>query len=180
MKSKLPLFLIAAAMLASCGGNSSSSQQSGSSSESSQVPESAVYLDWVADNKIVIELFDMPEGARFTYGNAALQATNTLDLSASAAIGFSGQFTSEQVFNFVYVTEVRAGDGQGSLGITAAAALYAGIEGDQVSEFLSDASDLQGKTRAYVAISYGSTVKWTKNKNAAMDAKIQQLVNASK
>lgn len=178
MKSKLPLFLIAAAMLASCGGNSSSSQQSGSSTETSQAPESAVYLDWVADNKIVIELFDAPEGAHFTYGNAALQATNTLDLSASAAIGFSGEFTSEQVFNFVYVTEVRAGDGHGSLGVTAAA-LYRAIEGDKVSEFLRGADDLQGKTRAYVAISYGSTVKWTKDKNAAMDAKIQQLVDAA-
>ena len=180
MKIK-PLFvtLFAAAMLASCGGNShatglssSTSHATGLTSETSA--PSATYLDWVANGKIVIDLFDC-DNARFTYGNAALQATNTLDLSASAKIACSSTHTEDQVFNFVYVTEAST-----ETGFNAGAALYAGIMGDKISEFLADNSELAGKARAYVAISFGSTVKWTKGKNAAMDAKIQQLVDASK
>lgn len=176
MKIK-PLFvtLFAAAMLASCGGDSHATGLSSSTSHttgltSEPATPSATYLDWVADGKIVIELFDC-DNARFTYGNAALQATNTLDLSASAKIACSSTHTSDQVFNFVYVTEAD---------FSAGVALYAAIEGDKISEFLSDDINLAGKARAYVAISFGSTVKWTKGKNAAMDAKIQQLVDASK
>ena len=181
MKIK-PLFvtLFAAAMLASCGGNSQATGLSSSTSHatgltSEPAAPSATYLDWVADGKIVIELFDC-DNARFTYGNAALQASNTLDLSASAKIACSSTHTSDQVFNFIYVTEAST-----ETGFNAGAALYAGIEGDKISEFLGLHDDeLNGKSRAYIAISFGSTVKWTKGKNAAMDAKIQQLVDASK
>ncbi len=175
MKRTLPLFLIAAAMLVSCGGNSSSSVTPAASSEASVAPASALYLDWVADNKIVIELFDVGE-ARFTYGNAALtKASETLDLSASAKLACSSTLTAADTFNFVYVTEAET-----ATGFNSGAALYAGIEGDKLSDFLSDNNDLAGQKRAYIAISFGDTVKWTKNKNAAMDAKIQALIDASK
>ncbi|MBR1847216.1 MAG: hypothetical protein IJ787_05830 [Bacilli bacterium] len=174
MKRTLPLFLIAAAMLVSCGGNSSSVTPA-ASSEASVAPASALYLDWVEDNKVVIELFDVGE-ARFTYGNAALsKASETLDLAASAKLACSSTLTAADTFNFVYVTEAPT-----DTGFQAAAALYAGIEGDKLSEFLNDNNDLAGKKRAYIAISFGDTVKWTKNKNAAMDAKIQALIDASK
>ena len=169
--------LLSLALLASCGGESSShatgltSHATGLSSST----QSATYLDWVADNKIVIDLFATGD-ARFAYGNAALtQASTTLDLSDSAALTCSTQLQAEQVYNFVYVTE-----GVSGTGFSAGAALYAGIVGDQISEFLNGKDDLKGKTRAYVAISFGSTVSWAKGKNAAMDAKIQQLVDAAK
>ena len=174
MKRTLPLFLIAAAMLVSCGGSSSSSVTPAASSEASVAPASALYLDWVADNKVVIELFDVGE-ARFTYGNAALQASQTLDLAASAKLACSSTLTAADTFNFVFVTEAPT-----ETGFQAGAALYAGIEGDKLSEFLNDNNDLAGKKRAYIAISFGDTVKWTKNKNAAMDAKIQALIDTSK
>ena len=175
MKFKLPLFLLAAAMLASCGGNTTpSSEQSATTPESSQTA-SHLYLDWVNDNKIVIDLFDIGD-ARFSYGNAALSgATQILELNASAGISCSTTLTKETTVNFVVVTEAPS-----STGFNAAAAVYPGIEGDQLSEFLADRDDLQGKTRAYVAISFGETVKWTKNHNADMDAKIQQLIDAAK
>ena len=73
------------------------------------------------------------------------------------------------------ITEATSGTG-----FNAGAALYPGIEGNKLSDFLGDKEDLKGKVRAYVAISFGSTVQWTKGKNAAMDAKIQQLVDAAK
>lgn len=174
MKSKFALFLVAASMLASCGGgNTPVSSQSTPAAESSSAAET-YYLDWVAQGKIVIELFDVGE-ARFTYGNAALQATQTLDLNASADLACSSSLTSDQTFNFVFVTETTAGTG-----FNAGAALYPGIEGDKLSDFLKDSEELKGKARAYVAISYGETVKWTKGKNAAMDTKIESLVNTSK
>lgn len=175
MKSKFALFLVAASMLASCGGgNTPASNQSTPAAESSSSAAETYYLDWVAQGKIVIELFDVGE-ARFTYGNAALQATQTLDLNASADLACSSSLTSDQTFNFVFVTETTAGTG-----FNAGAALYPGIEGDKLSDFLKDSEELKGKARAYVAISYGETVKWTKGKNAAMDTKIESLVNTSK
>ena len=174
MKRTLPLFLIAAAMLVSCGGNAATSSTPAASIDSSVAPASALYLDWVADDKVVIELFDV-DNARFTYGNAALQASQTLDLSASAALACSSTLTAADTFNFIYVTEAPT-----ATGFNAAAALYAGIEGDKLSDFLKDNNDLAGKKRAYIAISFGDTVKWTKSKNAAMDAKIQTLIDAAK
>ena len=176
MKRIIPLFLVAAAMLASCNGNTPASGTSASSQEpTSSVAPSATYLDWVNDNKIVIDLFNVGE-ARFTYGNAVLaQASNTLDLNASASLACSTTLSAEQLVNFVIITEATSGTG-----FNAGAALYPGIEGDKLSDFLGDKEDLKGKVRAYVAISFGSTVQWTKGKNAAMDAKIQQLVDAAK
>jgi hypothetical protein len=176
MKSALYLFLLAGAMLVSCGGNTPSSQQSaGSSAEASSAVSSATYLDWVADNKIVIDLFSVGD-ARFAYGNAALaQESNTLDLDASASLTCSTQLTKDKTYNFVFVTEATTGTG-----FNAGAALYAGIEGDRLSDFLKDNDDLNGKVRAYIAISFGDTVSWAKGKNAAMDAKIQSLVEAAK
>ena len=176
MKFKLPLFLLAAAMLASCGGNTTpSSDQSATTNGTVPAQASHLYLDWVNDNKIVIDLFDIGD-AKFSYGNAALSgATQVLELNASAGISCSTTLTKETTVNFVVVTEAPS-----STGFNAAAAVYPGIEGDQLSEFLADRDDLQGKTRAYVAISFGETVKWTKNHNADMDAKIQQLIDAAK
>lgn len=176
MKPFIPLFLAAAAMLASCNANTPSSEKSASSQEpTSSVTPSATYLDWVNDNKIVIDLFNAGE-ARFTYGNAALsQESNTLDLNASASLACSTALGAEQLVNFVIVTEATS-----ETGFNAGAALYSAIEGDRLSEFLGDNGDLKGKVRAYVAISFGNTVQWTKGKNAAMDAKIQHLIDAAK
>ncbi len=176
MKTKLPLFLIAAAMLASCGGNTPTSETSADpASDTSVAPQGDVYLDWVAKNKVVIELFNAGD-ARFTYGNAALsQASNTLDLNDSADLACSSTLTADQVVNFVYVTETADGTGFGG-----GAALAAGIKGDSISEFLNDNDNLKGKVKGYVAISFGETVTWTKGKNAAMDAKIQALVDLAK
>ena len=177
MKSKFALFLIATAMLASCGG---SSQATGSSSGehsagSTSEPASSTYLDWVAQNKIVIDLFDVGS-VQFTYGNAALsQASNTLDLSDTASIATSAQLEEAQTVNFVYVTEA-----QEATGFNAGVAVYPGIKGNELGNFLNGSDDLKGKVRAYVAISFGSDVKWTKGKNAAMDARIQQFVDAAK
>lgn len=171
MKFRLPLFLISAAMLASCGGAPSSGLST--PSEASQAGEH-LYLDWVANNKIVIDLFDAGS-ASFAYGNAALsQASNTLDLNANSKLTCSTALEAGQLVNFVYVTEATEGTG-----FKAGAALYSGIIGTELSNFLDGNDDLSGKVRAYVAISFGSEVKWTKGKNAAMDAKITSLVRAS-
>ena len=175
MKSKFVLFLVAASMLASCGGASSSHTSGFSSQDSSVAPASATYLDWVSDGKIVIDLFTAGQ-ANFAYGNAALTAeTTTLDLNDNAKITCSTQLKETTLVNFVIVTEATVGTG-----FNAGAAVYAGIEGDKVSDFLKDQTDLNGKARAYVAISLGDTVAWTKGKNTTMDAKIQSLVDIAK
>ena len=177
MKTKLPLFLIAAAMLASCGGGNTPTSEPSTdpASDTSAAPQGDVYLDWVAKNKVVIELFNAGD-ARFTYGNAALsQASNMLDLNDSADLACSSTLTADQVVNFVYVTETADGTSSGG-----AAALFAGIKGDSISGFLNDNDNLKGKVKGYVAISFGETVTWTKGKNAAMDAKIQSLVDVAK
>lgn len=174
MKFKFALLLIAASMLASCGGTSSS-HTGGFSSQETSSPASATYLDWVSDGKIVIDLFTAGQ-ANFAYGNAALTSeTTTLDLSDNASITCSTQLKETTLVNFVVVTEASVGTG-----FNAGAALYAGIEGDKVSDFLKDNEDLKGKSRAYVAISLGDTVAWTKGKNTVMDAKIQSLVDVAK
>lgn len=174
MKSKFALFLFATAMLASCGnssqdtGLSSGEQSAGLTSE----PASSTYLDWVPQNKIVIDLFDVGS-VQFTYGNAALsQASNTLDLSGTASIATSAQLEETQTVNFVYVTEAS--------GFSSSVAVYSGIKGNELGNFLNESDDLSGKVRAYVAISFGSDVQWTKGKNAAMDARIQQFIAAAK
>ena len=175
MKSKFALFLVAASMLASCGGTSPSHTGGFSSQDTSVAPASATYLDWVSDGKIVIDLFTAGQ-ANFAYGNAALTSeTTTLDLSDNASITCSTQLKETTLVNFVVVTEASVGTG-----FNAGAAVYAGIEGDKVSDFLKDNDDLKGKIRAYVAISLGDTVAWTKGKNTVMDAKIQSLVDIAK
>ena len=171
MKCKYLVLLAATAMLASCNNNGSNKPDP----VGPDVPPSAEYLDWVADNKIVFDLFSSGD-AQFAYGNAAIaQGNKVLDLNDSAAITCSTSLPATQVVNFVYVTEAPT-----ATGFNAGAALYAGIEGDKISEFLKDNEDLKGKKRAYVAISFGETVQWTKGKNAKMDAKIQALIDASK
>ena len=172
MKCKYLVLLAATAMLVSCGNNSSPDKPG---PDDPVVPPTAEYLDWVADNKIVFDLFSSGD-AQFAYGNAALaQGNKVLDLNDSAAITCSTSLPATQVVNFVYVTEAPT-----ATGFNAGAALYAGIEGDKISEFLKDNEDLKGKKRAYVAISFGETVQWTKGKNTNMDAKIQALIDASK
>jgi|GEM_PF-1673525 len=170
MKFKFALFFAAATLLASCGNHATGL----SISESSSEPEQTLYLDWVAKNKIVIDLYSIGE-ARFAYGNAALsQASTTLDLSASSALTCSSTHEESELFNFVYVTETTEGTR-----FNASAMLYPGIKGDALTEFLSNNTELAGKTRAYIAISKGDTVQWAKGKNAAMDAKIQALIGAA-
>lgn len=162
-------------MLAFCGGASPSQSGGFSSQDSSAAPASATYLDWVSNGKIVIDLFTAGQ-ASFAYGNAALTSeTTTLDLSDNASLTCSTQLTETTLVNFVVVTEASVGTG-----FNAGAAVYAGIEGDKVSDFLKGSNDLKGKIRAYVAISLGDTVAWTKGKNAVMDAKIQSLVDVAK
>ena len=166
MKHKLTFVLAAAAMLASCGGNSGTSHPTGLSTPE----ESSGYLNWVAEGKVVVDLFDIGE-AHFTYGNAALaQPSQILDLNDSAAFACSSQLTENDLFNFVIVTETAKGTN-----FSAGAAVYTGIEGDKLSTFLADNDEFKGKKRAYVAISGGEEVKWTKGKNAEMDAKIQSF-----
>lgn len=168
-------FLLAAAMLASCGGNTPASSANPSvpaSSPDASIPAISNYLNWVDDNKVVIDLFGF-ENAHFTYGNAALSsASNTLDLNDASKIGCSTTFTAEDEINFVYVTYKAEGTS-----FSSAVALYAGVEGDQLSEFFGLKNDLEGAKRGYVAISKGKTVQWTKNKNAAMDQAIQERVS---
>ena len=175
MKFKFFLLLASAAMLTACGGKPVSADSSVLPSGTSSAQEAA-YLDWVNDGKIVIDLFDDGE-ARFTYGNAALsEASQTLDLDKSAKLACSTTLDASKTYNFIFVTEEATGTG-----FNAGAGLYSAIEGDKLSLFLSDTGeDLKAATRAYIAISFGSTVSWTKGKNAAMDAKIQQLVDAAK
>ena len=175
MKSKFALLLVAASMLASCGGASSSHTGGFSSQDTSVAPASATYLDWVSDGKIVIDLFTAGQ-ANFAYGNAALTAeSTTLDLKDNTKITCSTELKETQLVNFVVVTETAI-----ATGFNAGAAVYSGIEGDKISDFLKDQTDLNGKTRAYVAISLGDTVAWTKGRNTVMDAKIQELINLGK
>ena len=175
MKIRFAFLLAAAAMLASCGGNtpaSSADSSAPASSPDASIPAISNYLNWVDDNKVVIDLFGF-ENARFTYGNAALaSASNTLDLNDASKIGCSTTFTAEDEINFVYVTYKAEGTS-----FSSAVALYAGVEGDKLSEFFDLKNDLEGAKRGYVAISKGKTVQWTKNKNAAMDRAIEERVS---
>ena len=173
MKHKLTLVLAAAAMLASCGGNSGTSHPTGlSTPEESSTAQATGYLNWVDEGKIVVDLFDIGE-AHFTYGNAALaQASQILDLNDSAEFACSSQLTENDLFNFVIVTETAQG-----AGFSAGFAVHSEIEGDKLSAFLAVHHDeFKGKKRVYVAISGGEEVKWTKGKNAEMDAKIQTFL----
>ena len=173
MKSKFALILGMAAMLASCGGtpaSSPSTQPSTTSEASSEASSSqgAKYLTWIADNKLVVELYSTAE-ARFTYGNAALpNNSNTVDLADSAIFACS-QGMAGMTFNFVFVAESEG---------AAAVAVFKAIEGDQLVEFCNlHNDDLKGKTRGYIAVSGGSEVQWAKGKNADLDVKIQSYIN---
>ena len=170
MKSKLLVLLAATAMLASCGEAPSTQQGPAASSEpsASSAPQ-ATYLNWVAEGKIVIDLFTTAD-ARFTYGNAALpENSNTLDLNANSYLACSQQMEGMN-FNFVIVGEKESG---------AAVVVNKAIEGNQLIDYCNDGKEdlLKGYNRAYIAISGGAEVQWAKGKNAAMDAKIQDLIN---
>ena len=167
MKAKFTLFLVAAAMLASCG-TPSSSHPTGLSTpaDTSVAPQGPKYLTWIAENKLVVDLYSIGE-ARFNYGNAALSDnSNTVDLNDASSLGCTTQLQG-QTFNFIFVAETA--DSQ-------SVAVHKAIEGDQLVSFCEMYKDtFKGKTRGYVAIS-GGTVQWAKGKNAELDAKIQQYL----
>ena len=170
MKFKfVPLFLAAMA-LSACGASSS---QPGTSTTSEPPAESWYYLDFMQGDKALrVDLFNIPAGLQFSYGNVSLSGKiNNTNFDVNTKITVNKNLTAADEFNFIFVKDKKDGS-KGSL------ELNMGIEGDKLQEFLAlDGNKFNECDRAYVAISYGSEVKWTTGLNAKLDQDINDRKN---
>ena len=175
-KSKLLLSVLAFAplcALAACGnagGNPTTTPQPTSNpvQTTSNAHDDKNVLDFLNSGKVRIDLFDLD--VNVSYGNQALSnPSNVISLSDSAYITFNKNTTANDVYNVIIVAEKINSDGLHTQ-------KYAQIEGSSLLDFQDLIKDqLKGYDRAYVAISKGTTFKWTKGLSAKLDEKIQAI-----
>ncbi|MBR6071202.1 MAG: hypothetical protein IKP77_00035 [Acholeplasmatales bacterium] len=177
MKFKKLLFILGAALtfsLASCGSNATSETSLTTTTTTTQSTEQITqvdYLSFVGQNKIRVDILDNV-GANFNYGNAAVVSTNQMDINSNSYLAFSGTITADSV-NFIFIVE--SGN---SNNFQSTFSVHGGIDNEYVETFLSRASLkslFNNAYKVYIAISTGE-VKWTKNLNAQLDAKIRTYI----
>ena len=174
MKFKtIPLFLAAMALTA-CG------QKQEPTPPVDPEPTPAVdrweYLDFMSgENALRVDLFAIPEGLQFSYGNSALaQSVNTLTFNASTKVTVNKNLENDDLLNLILIKDKKDGS-KYSVDVNLA------IEGNQLQDFLAlDGNALTECDRVYIAISYGADAQWTKNLNTKLDQKIQERINIIK
>ena len=175
MKLKfIPLVLAALTLSACAGGNTEPTTVDPTSTPTSVAPaESWYYLGFLSgDHALRIDLFDIPEGLQFSYGNAALsQSVNNLTVDANTKVTANKNLTEEESINFIIVKDKKDGS-RHTLDVSL------GIEGNSLQDFLAlDGNKLDNCDRVYIAISYGSEAKWTHGLNAKLDEDINARKN---
>lgn len=172
---KFKKFLLACAgvfafALAACDSKNNTSTDSGKTNpptvdpEPSQPSTQSMYLGFMDNNKIRVDILSDDLGIRFNYGNTAVTSTQSMDLVAGQKLSFSGTIAVDSI-NFIIVRDTETG---GSVSVNA------GIVKDSVEDYLSGKSFTDVK-KVYIAISTG-TVNWTKGLNPDLDAKIQTYI----
>ena len=134
------------------------------------------YLDFMSgENALRVDLFAIPEGLQFSYGNSALaQSVNTLTFNASTKVTVNKNLESTDLLNLILIKDKKDGS-KYSVDVNLA------IEGNQLQEFLAlDGNALTECDRVYIAISYGTDAQWTKNLNTKLDQKIQERIDIIK
>ena len=169
MNLKIIPFILAALTLAGCSNNNTEPSTTSVPPTSSAPVEQWTYLDWMSGDKALrIDLFDIEEGVNFSYGNAALsQSVNNLTIDSNIKVTVNKNVEHEKDFNFIMVRDTKDGSRH-------VIDYNSKIEGDHIIDFLAlDGNAITGCDRCYIAISMGTTPKWTKNLNAKMDADIE-------
>lgn len=134
------------------------------------------YLDFMSgENALRVDLFAIPEGLQFSYGNSALaQGVNTLTFNTSTKVTANKNLESTDLLNLILIKDKKDGS-KYSVDVNLA------IEGNQLQEFLAlDGNALTECDRVYIAISYGADAQWTKNLNTKLDQKIQERIDIIK
>lgn len=134
------------------------------------------YLDFMSgENALRVDLFAIPEGLQFSYGNSALaQSVNTLTFNYSTKVTVNKNLESTDLLNLILVKDKKDGS-KYSVDVNLA------IEGNQLQEFLAlDGNALTECDRVYITISYGTDAQWTKNLNTKLDQKIQERIDIIK
>ena len=176
MKFKIiPLFLATMALTA-CGPKQEQTPSGDSQPNTPAVVDRWEYLDFMSgENALRVDLFAIPEGLQFSYGDSALaQSVNTLTFNASTKVTVNKNLESTDLFNLILIKDKKDGSKY-------SADVNLAIEGNHLQEFLAlDGNALIDCERVYIAISYGADAQWTKNLNTKLDQKIQQRIDIIK
>lgn len=162
----LSVLSIGVLSLASCGETTEPAGTITTTVEPSTTVKVDKYLSFVSDNKIRVDIMDSDLGVSFKYGNAQVVDKHEMDYSSSVSLTKTGELNGDTI-NFIVVVEND----------TQSVVLYnPQVLKDSLDEYLGDVlqTSLTNVKKVYVAVSKG-TVKWTKNLNAELDAKINSL-----
>lgn len=188
---KYALSLFAMGLLFSCSNNNTTDNKTTNENKTIEKTEDSSkdtvinYLDFIKnDRNFRVDFMDDDTGLVLKYGDANVESKKDTALDVSKQFSCSGTFTDK--INLVIVRElVKAGDESAS---SYSVSVNAGIsykeidesdESNKFIEYLNSKFNLISKNsnKLYVAVSKGSEVKWTKNLNKSMDAKIQTYIN---
>ena len=180
-------------LLFSCSNNSSTNNKTDENKtvekteNQSSKDETLNYLDFIkTDRNFRVDFMDENTGLELKYGDAKVESKKDTTLDTAKQFTCSGTYTDK--INLVIVRElVKAGDESAS---SYSVSVNAGIgykeideadESNKFNEYLASKFNLFSKNsnKLYIAVSKGSEVKWTKNLNKSMDAKIQSYVNVN-
>ena len=189
---KYALSLFAMGLLFSCSNNNTTDNKTTNENKTIEKTEDSSskdavinYLDFIkTDRNFRVDFMDDDTGLVLKYGDANVESKKDTALDVSKQFSCSGTFTDK--INLVIVRElVKAGDESAS---SYSVSVNAGIsykeidesdESNKFIEYLNSKFNLISKNsnKLYIAVSKGSEVKWTKNLNKSMDARIQTYIN---
>ena len=189
---KYALSLFAMGLLFSCSNNNSTDNKTTNENKTIEKTEDSSskdavinYLDFIkTDRNFRVDFMDDDTGLVLKYGDANVESKKDTALDVSKQFSCSGTYTDK--INLVIVRElVKAGDESAS---SYSVSVNAGIsakeidetdESNKFNEYLASKFNLFSKNsnKMYIAVSKGSEVKWTKNLNKSMDARIQTYIN---
>ena len=189
---KYALSLFAMGLLFSCSNNNTTDNKTTNENKTIEKTEDSSskdavinYLDFIkTDRNFRVDFMDDDTGLVLKYGDANVESKKDTALDVSKQFSCSGTYTDK--INLVIVRElVKAGDESAS---SYSVSVNAGIsakeidetdESNKFNEYLASKFNLFSKNsnKMYIAVSKGSEVKWTKNLNKSMDARIQTYIN---
>lgn len=173
MKLNLLPIALMTLMLGACGSKEPSTPSVGPEpSTSESQPTKWQYLDFLTNKQVRFDLFDVPSGLQFSYGNFALSTNvSTSSLKDSDRITVNQNLESGSNFHLIVVTE-KEGNASASVQV------IKGLDCTQLQEYFRETAgdDLVGADRAYVTFTFGEKAKWTHNLNTDLDVKLNSLV----
>ena len=116
-------------------------------------------------------------GATLLYNNNEFGNGDYIHFGVDRVFDYLGVFTSNTVFNFVFVLQNTSGEEVATTCIVNPA-----IESEHVGEYLIETASayLLDQNKGYIAISMGEEVNWDHNKSQAMNNLIQNQIDLIK